>query len=457
MTRATFEVLPQQADFVECDALFSAAYGGIGSGKTYAAQWRMWRRLRQWPRGRHYVCGADFEQLRGGYFMDFRSLLEDTLRWREGRDYLYRDSPRPTIILKDTGARIRALSSELAERMRSLQIQSLHAEEPQTWHNGERVWRTLVGRMRHAPETARAHPGMPICAWMTFNPSESPIGSWLHDLIEKKWRAQGYPSWRFSLRDNYLLENVAQYIKNQEDTLPPHLWPVEIDGNWPTIGGDWYRGFDTSVHCGTPPLGFPLVEFDPRREILWGLDFNINPQASVVAQVWTQPSNRIDEQWQARILYIFDEIFLENSTVADVCAEFIQRYGEVAKTVGVVLYGDATGRNRTQQSKSSNWDIVREKLSEAGIRWTFRVRASNPLVVDRRNAMMAQFRTGEGYGMLIDPVRCPELVSDFLKVKKHKTKNEPDKLADPRRTHASDAAGYMVIESRRPVLMPELV
>ena len=453
---ATGELLPKQAEFIECEALYSAAYGGVGAGKTLAAQWRMYRRLRTYPLAGHYVTGADFEQLKGGYFLDFRTLLADVLHWQEGRDFRYIDNPRPQIIMADNGARLRSLSSELAERIRSTHIQTLHAEEPQTWHRGEQVWQTLVGRMRHSVRSGRSYPTMPIQAWLTFNPGGSPgapVGSWLHAMIEKRWPKQGYPSWRFSLRDNYLIENVDQYIQNLENNLPVYAWSAEIDGHWPTTGGDWYRGFDTSVHCAPPPVGFPPMAMDPRRGLLWALDFNINPQASVVAQFWTQPSPRINELWQNRVLYVFDEIFLDDATVDEVCSEFISRYGEVAKSVGVTLYGDATGRNRTQQSRSSNWDVVREHLRAAGIRVTFRVRTINPPVVDRRNATLKQFGTGEGYGLLIDGERCRELVSDFLEVRQKKGKDDIDKTSDLRRSHVSDACTYLIAEERRPAAL----
>lgn len=463
---AQFEVLPKQAEFIECESLFSAAYGGVGAGKTHPAQWKMWKRLRQYPLAGHYVCGADFEQLRGGYFLDFRNLLEDLLRWKEGRDYLYRDHPRPTIILADTGARIRALSAELAERIRSTQIQSLHAEEPQTWHNGEQVWRTLVGRMRHSVRSARAYKDMPIQAWLTFNPGGNPgapVGSWLHSLLEKNWREAGYPSWRFSLRDNYLLENAEQYIRNLENNLPPSQWAVEIDGNWPTTGGGVYREFDQMVHAVAPPTGLPPMGLRP-EPLCWALDFNVGFMCSVIAQPFVQqkiveylghpqPSVRYPVPgWQERVWYFIDEIALPNSGMEDVIDEFLRRYGDHAKKYGVTVYGDPSGGDRSQSGSShgvrTHWEAIKARFAERGIPLKFRVESSHPRILDRVNMMNRQFRIGTGYGLLVDPQKCPELISDWVGVKWVQGKNEIDKSDTSeqglRRTHSSDAAGYMI-------------
>lgn len=485
MRTATFEVLPQQAEQIETEALFSAAYGGVGSGKTFGAQWKMFKRLRMYPKAGHYVVGADFEQLRGGYFLDFRAMLEEILNWQEGRDYQYRDSPRPTIILLDTGARIRALSAELAERIRSTQIQSLHGEEPQTWKNGngEQVWKTLVGRMRHNIRSAKAHRDMPIQAWLTFNPGGEPgvpIGSWLYNLIERQWKAVGYPSWRFSLRDNYLLENAEQYIKNIEDNLPEEEWATEIDGHWKTTGSGVYYTFSRSLHCQPidelPPIAWDLKN-NPR--IWWSLDFNIEWMASVCGQVHVQPMvtkglkpvdqfstviQRIPgpkvDGWSKRIHYVLKEFFLHDSGTEDAVEAFVNFYkaltGPLYGQVTVWLYGDPAGGARAQALSSrsaarTNWAIVGLALKNAGIPFVWRVKKNHPSVADRVNAANLQFRSGRllggTRGVLIDEQNCANFCVDLEAVRRSKREGEIiDKSDDSpegrKRTHLTDAYGY---------------
>lgn len=472
MVTADIEVLENQANLVECEAEFCAGYGGTGSGKTLAAQFKMWKRLRRYPLAGHYVVGADFEQLRGGYFIDFRILLEEMLRWREGRDYRYRDSPRPSIILLDTGARLRTLSSELAERIRSTQIQSLHAEEPQTWTRGEAVWQTLSTRLRHTIRSARAYPDMVIQAWLTYNPKGVPVGSWLYKLVEETWKAKGYPSWRFSLHDNHLLPGLETYIEKIRTNNPPHLWPVEIDGLYPTVGGGAYRSFDHAVHCGKPPDGFPAMGLRP-APLLWTLDFNVAFMCSLIVQPYVQqplveykgkiePERRLPvPTWQRRTFYIIDEITIPDAGIEDVIDEFLNRYAEHAKQWGVTVYGDPSGGARSQSMSSqssirTHYEAIAKRLRERGIRVTFRVQSAHPPIMDRVNLTNAQFRAGTGYGVLVDPLKCPESVQDFQTNKLRmttkgtteidKTDNSPEGL---RRTHCGDAFGYLVYPERR--------
>lgn len=466
------EVLENQARLVETDARFCAGYGGVGAGKTLGAQFKMWGRLRSYPKAGHYVCAADYEQLRRGYFLDFRFLLEELLGWKESRDFRYRESPRPEIILLDSGARLRALSAEIAERIRSTQIQSLSVEEPQTWGpNAERVWHTLVGRLRHSVRSAREHPEMIIQAWMTFNPGGNPgvpVGSWLHKLITENWVEHGYPSWQFSLRDNYLLLDHATVIKNLEDNLPPSLWPVEIDGNFPTSGGGVYREFDMAVHAAPAPKGLPAVALREQAELLWGWDFNVGYQCSTLAQAYVQIpliEYRADrtsferlpvQNWQKRVFYFLDEITLPDAGVQDVLKEFLTRdggrYAAHARKWGLIIYGDHNGGNRSQSASSSSairthWELMKSTLAEHGIRPKFRV-PPNPAEYDRVVRMNEQFRTGAGYGVLVDALRCPVLVKDWLTVRHKPNTNQIEKKNAPqeaaRLTHASDSATYVI-------------
>ena len=93
-------------------------YGGVGSGKTFGAQWKMFQAACAATRRPATTSrGADFEQLRGGYFQDFRFLLEELLNWKEGhrlqRTAIVRVRRSSCSIPR---ARIRALSAELAQR-----------------------------------------------------------------------------------------------------------------------------------------------------------------------------------------------------------------------------------------------------------------------------------------------------------------------------------------------------
>jgi len=424
------------------------------------------------PRATHAVVGADYPQIKRGFLASFRALLD-----RHGIAYDYRSSDGQ-IVLAQSHATLVPLSAELSERIRSIELDTVLLEEPQTWQGDPLdVYRTIVGRLRGSPGAQVHHPRLQPQLRMSFNPPA--VGSWLHSLIEREWSGQGYPCWRFSVRDNFLLgaARQAEYIALLESTYHPDQWAVEIDGEWAQVGGDVYRGFEPDAH-GSPPAPLPPLALDPRRPILWSLDFNVGWMASIICQVYAQRRTSLGydfaaakagktptEQfalevagWQREIVYCLDEIFLADSGTPDVLDEFLTRYGEVAKTAGVYLYGDPAGGARAQAITShsaarSNWQIVVDGLLAAKIPVTVCVRTYAPPVLDRINMVRAQFRSGEGFGFAIDLARCPNLVADFRAVKWKRGTNEIDKdttsAEGRKRTHLSDALGYLVDVHRR--------
>jgi hypothetical protein len=463
-------MLRNQAEFFACERKWAAARGGVGSGKTMAMAWWIIARMREYPRANHVVVGADYEQLRRGFFPSLIGVLEEDLGWERGRDFAYRESPTPLVRFTKSGARLRSMSAELAQRVRSVEVQTLYCEEPQTWHNGAgaETFRAIAGRLRHSRSSAQLYPQLPLHGRMTFNPPA--VGTWLYKLVTEQWLRDRYPCFRFSLRDNVLLHGQQEYIRQIEAMYPPDRWPVEIDGEWATLGGDVYRNFDLRLHAVEPPDPLPPMALDPRRPILWSLDFNVEWMASVICQVYAQrrivtgvenvpgkpPMSIYGSEcpgWQRDIVYCLDEIFLRDCGTPEVVEEFVNRYGEVARNVGVYLYGDATGGARAQAITSraaarSNWEIVLAALIAAKIPVTVCVRQGNPAVWDRTNAVNAQFRSGDGIGFLVDAHRCQNLITDFQAVRYKPGTNDILKDSNTeegrRLTHLSDALGYLI-------------
>ena len=114
------------------------------------------------------------------------------------------------------------------------------------------------------------------------------------------------------------------------------------------------------------------------------------------------------------------------------------------------LYGDATGDNRHSSASRTDWQIVQDFLRSHG--WQFRVSQyvprENPSVKDRTNCVNSSFRNQLGqHRLLIDP-RCRELVRDLdqvvWKTDAHGNASAELDKSDRRRTHVSDALGYMI-------------
>lgn len=440
--------------------------GGVGSSKTTTWCWWLLRRLKRYPIDHNaIVVGADYQQLARGMFATLVAVLDDAKI-----KYTYRERPTPMIRFGD-GTRLRSMSAKTSQRIRSLEIDTLLCEEPQTWERGSEVFDVLIGRLRGS-RAAQARYGDTLQPQgrLSFNP---PIVShWLHELIEEQWPAQGYICYQFTVRHNVLMPRLEEYIAALQARLPPSRWPSEIDGHWATASGGVIREFDRTVH-GNPPAAIPRG-LDRTKPLLWSLDFNVGHQRSVIAQGFTQrliydgveiqpgrpPEHRYHrdiERWQRRILRFVGEIALDDTGVRQVVAAFIDRYGDVTRKNGVVLYGDASGGARSQiDGIASNWSTVMEELTRAGIKYDYRVPKANGAVLNRIQDADAQFRTGDGCGATVDLDECVELLADLEGAKWAPNGHDIDKKSDPRRSHAVDAASYLCVGFRKAAALLEL-
>jgi hypothetical protein len=118
--------------------------------------------------------------------------------------------------------------------------------------------------------------------------------------------------------------------------------------------------------------------------------------------------------------------------------------------IAVTIYGDATAEQRRTSASRTDWQIVKEFFGRHTDRFDvgFRVPSVNPPVKDRINCMNAKLRNQVGqYRLLVDR-NCKHLIQDLEQVSwKADPYGNPlvalDK-SDPKRTHVSDALGYLV-------------
>ena len=151
-------------------------------------------------------------------------------------------------------------------------------------------------------------------------------------------------------------------------------------------------------------------------------------------------------------VHVLDEIVLEDSNTPAACEAFLERVERWSREAPQPLwvYGDATGDNRHSSASRTDWQIVKDFLARHA--WRFQVSnkvpSDNPAVKDRTHCVNALLRNYLGqHRMLIDP-RCQELIRDLEQVvwKTDPYGNPSGELdkSDRRRTHTSDALGYMI-------------
>jgi len=113
-----------------------------------------------------------------------------------------------------------------------------------------------------------------------------------------------------------------------------------------------------------------------------------------------------------------------------------------------VIYGDACA-SRLQTSGTTDREIIESYFAERGEKPSYRIPRKNPSVRERAALVNARLKNAAGeVGLLVDP-KCKELILDFERVQWAENSSEIDKAKDPRRTHLSDALGYLLWERRQ--------
>lgn len=110
------------------------------------------------------------------------------------------------------------------------------------------------------------------------------------------------------------------------------------------------------------------------RTIYWSLDFNVNPQCSVICH-WNGGHD----------FYFSDEIVLENSSTYKVAEEFVRLYRQKYDGRPLVINGDASGANRSSNSEFSNYAIIEQVLTKHHIRFDIQVPRKNTSISNRVN------------------------------------------------------------------------
>jgi len=224
--------------------------------------------------------------------------------------------------------------------------------------------------------------------------------------------------------NRFLLTQIPDYYERLKHSYDARFYEQEVLGNYLHLHvGRVYHAFDRAGNVGA-------VELDETRPLLWALDFNVDPMSSVIAQV-------VEDR-----VVVLDEIVLSRATTMQACEEFQGRF--CSHAAGVVVYADATG-TRMQSTGSSDIAVLKKFFSSGEYGTvTPRVPRSNPPVRDRVNLMNAKLGSAAGGRQITVSTRCKELIKDFEQVAYKEGSQVVDKEKDPKRTHLSDALGYLV-------------
>jgi hypothetical protein len=238
-------------------------------------------------------------------------------------------------------------------------------------------------------------------------------------------------------------ENIhlpADFYSTLGRSYDQKFFAQEVLGQYLSIfSGQVYHAYD-------PALNVRPLEWDPRMPVLWSLDFNIDPMSSVIAQ-------RSERQDGSDVISVLDELVIPNNSIQVACEAFMERTRHWADALRrkllVIVYGDAAGNSRMHTGET-DYRIIKQFFARHSDTYDvqYRVGSSNPPVRDRVNAVNGLLCNMDGQRRLFHHPRCKELAKDFRQVvyvvdSHGNTIPEIDKR-DRKRTHLSDAVGYLV-------------
>ncbi len=398
--------LPSQRKFHDSAARFKGFSGPIGSGKSQALCQEAIRLAYLNPTRTGLIGAPTYPMLRDSTLASLTQILE-------ANDLPFDLNKGDNVLtLKDCGSRILLRSVEDFDRLRGTNLAWFGVDE--LTYTQEGAWLRLEGRLRDPLATRR-------CGFAVWTPKG-------FDWVYRKFIShpvEGYAAIQAQPFENtFLLEQVPDFYDRLKASYDENFFRQEVMGDYLNArGGLVYSAFSRDQNVRD-------VELDPVLQILWTLDFNVEPLCSLVAQ------KRGDEY------RVVDEIVLGRGTTRQICEEFEKRYG--MPRGGVVVFGDVNGATTHTSTESTDYGVITKYFRERGTRIEFRVPSSNPSVRDRVGLVNSRLCSAGGDVNLIVSPRCRELIDDFEQVAYQEESTQIDKDKDRKRTHASDALGYLI-------------
>lgn len=402
-----FRPLPSQRAFAATQTRFKGFSGPVGSGKSAALCFEVVRQTFLNFGRQGLLAAPTYAMLRDATLASMFNLLEQMdLEFELKKS----DGEFSLTAVKDGVVLLRSL--EEPERLRGTNLAWFGIDELS--YTREEGWLRLEARLR---DPKAPH----LCGFAVWTPQG-------HDWIYRRFIQKPVAGYGVVLakpfENKHVLDRTPDYYERLENSYDPRFYRQEVLGEYINSRADRvYQCFNTAVHVVEH-------EYDRRRPLMWALDFNVSPMSSVLAQL-------VNEK-----LAVIDEIVLERATTDEACAEFANRYqGHLA---ALEVYGDASGRNM-HTTGTSDYSMLQTYLTRAGFKDVrIKVPTSNPPVLKRVQRVNALLTNANGEVRLEVHPKCKELIRDFEEVLFKPDSGVIDKVRDFKRTHASDALGYLI-------------
>ena len=442
------KAIPEQTRLIESTARFKVVPAGRRSGKTERAKRRVVRAAMD-PRTFNFpdpmfICAAPtYNQVKSIYWKDMKMLIP---KWMKRRV-----SETDLSIELITGSTIKLVGMDKPERVEGSPVDGIILDEYANMKSGtweENVLPALTDRKGWA--------------WLIGVPEGR--NHYYDTYMRAKYDAE-FTDW-----DGFTWKSIevmdADEIELRRSQMDQLTFQQEYEASFINFAGQAYYPFTADEHCGNL-----RPHYNPKGELIFCLDFNVDPGIAVICQEMELPE-RVEvargievggktlfagTRKSGRVVgtAVIGEVYIpRNSNTPAVCRKLYNDWQDHKGPISV--YGDATGGARTTQSEtgSSDWDLVKANLyrdfspQQVTIRlnWSDNGNPMNPPERSRINAVNSRLKSDSGIiRMMVDGAAAPMTVKDFEGTRLLEGgSGELDKKHDQKLTHLTDGVGYYV-------------
>ena len=208
-------------------------------------------------------------------------------------------------------------------------------------------------------------------------------------------------------KDNLFIDEQYKRVLEERFKYDENQYRIYVLGHWGRMktGSEYYFNFKTDRHVKDN------VSYIKGLPLHISFDFNVNPYISaIVAQIYRR---ELANKKSYYFVNVIDEFALTNpyNNTERLCEHIIEKYKEELKS-GVMIYGDASGKNRNTRGNISDYDIVEYAFERYLTNHSMNVPKANPLIKKRRNFVNKLLFGSFNIQYQVSP-NCKRLINDF--------------------------------------------
>lgn len=406
MSQLHLTLKPKASAVFSDPARFTMATCGRRFGKSYLACAKALHVALSKPRANVLLLAPTFEMSRATLWRTLKDMVPDS--------WLFKTSESLLEMQFINGSRVECKSGDRPDRLRGRSLDYVVLDEAA--YQQKETWFEVL-----RPALSDRQGG----ALFTTTPAGL-IASWYADL----WEAAGEEDSAWGRHQYTTIEGgwvTPEEVSEARQMLDPRTFRAEYEASFESPTGRVFPDFsDENISNEILDDGFDSLKI--------GIDFNVATLPAIICRVVG------DELW------VIDELTMHNATTEQLGKALRERY----QGRHLLAYPDPTGGAR--KTAAADATVTDHTLLEkAGIK--VYERRSPYAIRDKYQSMNWMICDARGRRRLKIHPQCKDLIRDLKFMVYKEGTDQPDK-SDPERSHHSDALGYGLLGTMRP-LMPE--